>query len=347
MQKSSFVDITFLDGPSAIRHVLTARSHFAVFGLPAPTDGDDFQLVEAQVVRRRYRTLALQIHPDKCASELAEKATEAFKRLSKANDCLGDSSSQAAYISSLASFKRGARGTKRKQPPKPRPRQSRPRPPPKAPPIPKRRSRPWWEGKSWDELEAELQRQEEAFMREQRDELEKQRKRQAVQNFKKHQKKEKNDERVRKGVRAIFRHKGIDIFDYNNLYDDSIQLNNSSGGESKVNDVKDCDPFNSALQGLHEEKDTSTTDSDIVPKISTSEDQQHEYINVNVPNPDQKSSSASTTEIQEHRAAKAEAMWVCLLCQRQFKSDRHLQRHIHTSKLHAQNVAYADFMASV
>ncbi|KAF1322231.1 hypothetical protein FI667_g11466, partial [Globisporangium splendens] len=80
--------------------------------------------IDVKQVRRRYKELAIQVHPDKNKSVDAEAA---FKRLSEAYECLVDETSQRKYLSTVRAGKV----------PHPRapPQHKRPPPPPTGPPA--------------------------------------------------------------------------------------------------------------------------------------------------------------------------------------------------------------------
>ena len=71
--------------------ILEAANFYARLGLEEDT-------AEPAAVRSAYRSLALKVHPDKCGDP---GATEAFKLLSEAFECLYDSEQQNAYLTNL------------------------------------------------------------------------------------------------------------------------------------------------------------------------------------------------------------------------------------------------------
>ena len=73
---------------SAIQQVLNAKNYFERLQLPVQTTTQD-------VLKKHYKKIALQIHPDKCKDE---KATEAFKLLTAAFEFLSDSTKQSNHI---------------------------------------------------------------------------------------------------------------------------------------------------------------------------------------------------------------------------------------------------------
>ncbi|TMW64810.1 hypothetical protein Poli38472_008977 [Pythium oligandrum] len=119
----------------AIERILsTGVHHYHVLGLSLPTDAT--ALAPSTVVRRRYKELAIRVHPDKNASPNAE---EAFKRLSEAYECLANEHSQRVYLVRLLAQTSARRGAKRPRPPPPRApsQRSKPPPPPRRPKRPK------------------------------------------------------------------------------------------------------------------------------------------------------------------------------------------------------------------
>ncbi|CEG41700.1 -like protein [Plasmopara halstedii] len=79
----------------AIR-VLRCSTHYEVLNLKGAKQTPEF--VNAHQVRKRYKELAILVHPDKNQSPNAESA---FKRLSEAYECLVDEISQRAYLQQL------------------------------------------------------------------------------------------------------------------------------------------------------------------------------------------------------------------------------------------------------
>ena len=116
-----------------VSHILAQgpRDYFAVLSLPrAP--------VEASQVRKAYRGAALKVHPDKCSDP---RATEAFKLLSEAFECLADPSLQQLHLGGGAGGRSGAGGGAA---------------------APRATGKPWWE-RGWKDVEAYIARQEELF----------------------------------------------------------------------------------------------------------------------------------------------------------------------------------------
>eukprot|EP00898_Chlorokybus_atmophyticus_P007508 jgi/Chlat1/7759/Chrsp66S07328 len=131
-------------GSEAVSAVLRAGNFFARMALP-------LEHAEPHTVRKAYRTFALQIHPDKCSDP---RATEAFKLLSEAFDCLYDENQQLAYLPvALASNSHSShsKSQRKRHPPKHSQKQ----------PYAKKKKE-WWEGRSWADIERELRRREEA-----------------------------------------------------------------------------------------------------------------------------------------------------------------------------------------
>lgn len=303
---------------AALRRVLTAGNHFAVFGLSIP---DAAPPVDARTIRKSYKTLALRIHPDKNDDP---RATEAFKRLSMAMECLSDAGAQEEYIRSLASFAKGIskRGVGKRKTPEGQPRK---RPPPQQKKEKERTKGPWWEGKSWVELEAEILRQEMAFFREQEEENERQKEKENQKRARRQQKHDENIKQVFKGHRAIFRHHGVEIHDLSERNNDTT--------------------YDLRLQGQTETSTETTIEVKNVTNDMATRGRAHELAREANETENEDISSREQKVEQETLINNAEKqVFACLLCQRQFKSESHLQRHIHTSKLHAQNVAYADFL---
>eukprot|EP01084_Bolivina_argentea_P131401 231935_1 len=71
-----------------VRKILRARDYYSTLGLSKGGDIDEKQL------KKKYRKLALKLHPDRNKSPGAE---EAFKKLSKAYDCLRDKRKRQIY----------------------------------------------------------------------------------------------------------------------------------------------------------------------------------------------------------------------------------------------------------
>ncbi|KAE9013087.1 hypothetical protein PF010_g8052 [Phytophthora fragariae] len=78
--------------------ILGCGSHYEVLKLVAPGTVTETIFVAAQQVRRRYKELAILVHPDK---NRATDAEAAFKRLSEAYECLVDDTSQRSYLQKL------------------------------------------------------------------------------------------------------------------------------------------------------------------------------------------------------------------------------------------------------
>ncbi len=142
---------------TAVAAILQAKNHFMVLGL-------EQQEHEVKTVRVAFRALALQVHPDKNPAEHRDKAQQAFVVLSNAFEVLSgaclalrmsvtdlaDANNQAAYLRDLGR-KQGAEADDYQA-------QSRKRKRP-AGAAPQK----WWENRSWEELDAEIKRQEEQF----------------------------------------------------------------------------------------------------------------------------------------------------------------------------------------
>ncbi|TYZ64993.1 hypothetical protein PybrP1_005785 [[Pythium] brassicae (nom. inval.)] len=124
-----------------------------------------------ELVRRRYKALAVLVHPDK---NKAAGAEEAFKRLSEAYVCLSDESSQRSYLRSLATGRSAA--ARRPPPPPPASRsappayprkrrkkasdEAKPPPPPGPPPPPRRQRTPEEIWRAFQEEEERVARRE-------------------------------------------------------------------------------------------------------------------------------------------------------------------------------------------
>ncbi|CAI5707110.1 unnamed protein product [Peronospora farinosa] len=91
--------------------ILNCSTHYGVLKLVQRDHTPTF--VDIQQVRRRYKELAILVHPDK---NRAIDAEAAFKRLSEAYECLVDKVSQCNYLQQLQVIKRktGAKTTKQK-----------------------------------------------------------------------------------------------------------------------------------------------------------------------------------------------------------------------------------------
>ncbi|KAG6591008.1 uncharacterized protein IUM83_11223 [Phytophthora cinnamomi] len=99
-----------------VARILTCSSHFEVLKLAEP--GAVAVFVAVQQVRRRYKELAVLVHPDK---NRASDAEAAFKRLSEAYECLVDDASQRSYLRKLqqSTGSAGRAGVKSPKPAKP------------------------------------------------------------------------------------------------------------------------------------------------------------------------------------------------------------------------------------
>uniref|UniRef100_K3WUD3 J domain-containing protein n=1 Tax=Globisporangium ultimum (strain ATCC 200006 / CBS 805.95 / DAOM BR144) TaxID=431595 RepID=K3WUD3_GLOUD len=123
----------------AVARILRCSDHYEVLQLlPAPQHA---VFVDVKQVRRRYKELAIQVHPDKSKSSgmLVQRlmdAEAAFKRLSEAYECLVDEASQRKYLSTV----RTGRAPHARAPPQ----HKRPPPPPPTGPsvYPRKRKKP-------------------------------------------------------------------------------------------------------------------------------------------------------------------------------------------------------------
>ncbi|CEL95417.1 unnamed protein product [Vitrella brassicaformis CCMP3155] len=70
----------------ACRQILKHRNHYDALGVPKNANED--------AIKKAYRKLALQLHPDK---NQAPSAEEAFKRVARAFQCLSDANRRAMY----------------------------------------------------------------------------------------------------------------------------------------------------------------------------------------------------------------------------------------------------------
>jgi curved DNA-binding protein CbpA len=71
-----------------LAQVLNGKNYFEKLSLPV-------QNVSIDVLKKQYKKLAREIHPDKCSDP---RATEAFKSLTEAYEILSDSFKQANYL---------------------------------------------------------------------------------------------------------------------------------------------------------------------------------------------------------------------------------------------------------
>mmetsp|Transcript_27771 Transcript_27771/g.38377 ORF Transcript_27771/g.38377 Transcript_27771/m.38377 type:complete len:369 (-) Transcript_27771:497-1603(-) len=71
---------------SAVQNILRTSNYYDVLGIPKNASDDD--------IKKAYRKLALKLHPDK---NKAPNADEAFKKVSKAFDCLSNGDKRADY----------------------------------------------------------------------------------------------------------------------------------------------------------------------------------------------------------------------------------------------------------
>lgn len=77
-----------LEQRQEIRRVSKAKSDWEVFGLKKRELQQMTRTERQRFVQRRYKELTRLVHPDKCAAELKEVATAAFKKLTHARSCL-------------------------------------------------------------------------------------------------------------------------------------------------------------------------------------------------------------------------------------------------------------------
>ncbi|ETI42743.1 hypothetical protein L917_11703 [Phytophthora nicotianae] len=140
-----------------VSRILNCSTHYAVLKLGESSHVPSF--TDAQEVRRRYKELAVRVHPDK---NRATDAEAAFKRLSEAYECLVDEISQRNYLQQLqvhnSKPKPGPNSAKQKYKRK-RKAQSEPKAD-EGPSLPKRRRTP-------EEIWQEFQREEEELARQQ------------------------------------------------------------------------------------------------------------------------------------------------------------------------------------
>ena len=78
---------------SAVERILRAQDFFRVLGVGAFVGSDD------PALRRAFKRLALEIHPDRCSSN---QAVDAFSRLQEAYAVLSDPALHAKYCAALA-----------------------------------------------------------------------------------------------------------------------------------------------------------------------------------------------------------------------------------------------------
>ena len=81
---------------AVVERILGAANHFEVFDIPPVA-------VDAAVVTKLYRRLALKCHPDKCKHP---DGPAAFRRLTAAHDSLSDPRQQKNHLGELADFAR-------------------------------------------------------------------------------------------------------------------------------------------------------------------------------------------------------------------------------------------------
>eukprot|EP00746_Dinoflagellata_sp_MGD_P083464 gnl/MRDRNA2_/MRDRNA2_33227_c0_seq1.p1 gnl/MRDRNA2_/MRDRNA2_33227_c0~~gnl/MRDRNA2_/MRDRNA2_33227_c0_seq1.p1 ORF type:complete len:353 (+),score=84.43 gnl/MRDRNA2_/MRDRNA2_33227_c0_seq1:157-1215(+) len=110
---------------NVIQQIHDAATFFGRFGLP-----DDH--VDCNLVKRKYRQMALQVHPDKCDHVSAK---EAFQMLSEAFDVIGSAAGQKRYLIELSSSK-GRRSTTQERKEKEAAAEGR-----------------WWNTATWEEFE--------------------------------------------------------------------------------------------------------------------------------------------------------------------------------------------------
>lgn len=82
-------------GMNEVTRILSASNHFVLLELPV-------QATDVKIVKKQYKRLALLVHPDKCSHE---HASEAFKKLTVAFDCLSDVNQQSSYLLSLSTHR--------------------------------------------------------------------------------------------------------------------------------------------------------------------------------------------------------------------------------------------------
>ncbi|ETV94990.1 hypothetical protein H310_11318 [Aphanomyces invadans] len=123
-----------------VERILKARTYYHVMGFHV------VQYVEQADVRRQYKALARQVHPDKCPHKDAE---DAFKRLSAAYECLANDTLQNEYLAKTTGSK------KRPRQPSTRATATRPSPPTTSKPTRPKTPR------TADDIYAEFLREEE------------------------------------------------------------------------------------------------------------------------------------------------------------------------------------------
>jgi curved DNA-binding protein CbpA len=89
---------------TTISQVLNAKNYFERLQLPVQTTAPN-------VLKKQYKKIALQIHPDKCSDP---KATEAFKALTGAYEFLSDSVKQSNHINEIKGQQPRNRASKRR-----------------------------------------------------------------------------------------------------------------------------------------------------------------------------------------------------------------------------------------
>jgi len=138
------------------QNIIDASDHYAIFGFKP-------QIIDESVIRKKYREIALLIHPDK-HPQTPQLAQQCFVKLSQAFEILNDAESQRSYLVQLTGSSYGINKAKRKQSEEDfgygwKRRKSEKK-------MEKSSSTnlatKWWE-KSWSEVEAELARQTALF----------------------------------------------------------------------------------------------------------------------------------------------------------------------------------------
>ncbi|KAH7488803.1 hypothetical protein KRP22_008554 [Phytophthora ramorum] len=138
-----------------VTRILSCSTHYQVLKLQLP--GNPPVLVDAQQVRRRYKELAIRVHPDK---NRATEAEAAFKRLSGAYECLVDEICQRKYLQEVQVQQPNSKTAKPKNKYK-RKRKAQPQPKThEREQLPKRR-------RTSEEIWKEFQREEEEMARQQ------------------------------------------------------------------------------------------------------------------------------------------------------------------------------------
>ncbi|XP_065191146.1 uncharacterized protein LOC135822330 [Sycon ciliatum] len=323
-----------LDQEAECFRVLTASSHFEVLQLEkTAVDGD--------VVRKQYRKIALRVHPDKNHSPDAEQA---FKAVSLAYDCLSSEDSQQDYLDELIHGTSTSSHSHSQSD------------------HPKKKSkshgssfnhgaytRKWWEQKSWEEVEKELKKQEEAW------------KEQVAHEVAEYQMRKERKSAYRKRRHARVHNKLAPLYAKYGLMDEFSERKDELKQDAKEasaavyasthDETRQAGQVQAHGAGRHgrEEKAASlmicasADSSEAATSLSVSRhggsaaasSGSHTATSTVTDRGQHSTASTGTSSRSEHEQQQPV---ICTLCNRKFRDDNHLQDHVRFSQLHQTNL---------